>query len=104
MDSAVRIPGTNIRFGLDPIIGLVPVAGDVLSAAFSIYILTEAGRIGVPRPVLTRMAANIGLDLVIGLLPVVGDVGDFVYKANERNLRLLNLHLSGPQPGASASR
>lgn len=98
MDASLRVPGTNIRFGLDPILGLVPVAGDVVSAAFSLYILREAARLGVPRPVLARMATNIGIDVAVGLVPLLGDAGDVFFKANQRNLGLIDRHLRSQPP------
>lgn len=89
MDTAFRIPGLNWRFGLDPILGLVPFVGDALSSMVSLYILTLASRQGVSRITLARMGLNIGIDWVLGSLPIVGDVFDVWWKANRRNVQLL---------------
>jgi hypothetical protein len=90
MDRAIRIPGTNVRVGLDAILGLLPVGGDVLTglvqAGLALYII---GRYNVPRAVAARMAANVLLDIGLGSIPVVGDLFDAVFKANTRNLQLL---------------
>jgi hypothetical protein len=96
MDKAIRIPGTNITFGLDPIIGLVlPVAGDTISAIISTYIVAVSVRYGIPKGVIAKMVLNIAADFLLGSIPFVGDAADFVLKANTRNLRLLNKHASG---------
>jgi hypothetical protein len=94
MDSAFRIPGLGIRFGLDAIIGLIPGLGDALTSLVSLYILSAAHRLGVPRVTLLRMAANIAIDTVLGALPLVGDAFDVYWKANEKNVALLRRHLS----------
>jgi hypothetical protein len=95
MDSAVAIPGTNIRFGLDSIIGLIPGAGDALSAGVSLYIVYEAAQLGATRKQLTMMLGNIALDTLAGSVPVLGDVFDLTFKANIRNLRMLGIEV-GP--------
>ena len=92
MDSAYRVPGTSVRFGWDPIVGLVPGAGDVATAAFAVTILYHAYRLGVPGVVLTRMTLNVLIDLAAGLVPVAGDVADIAWKSNSRNLALLERH------------
>ena len=105
LDNAIEIPGTNYRIGLDPILGLVPGVGDTTAAAMSAYILVEAAMLGVPRATLARMFGNVLLDTVFGSLPVVGDIFDAVWKANARNVRLLEERyddLSGE--GAEADR
>lgn len=99
-DTAFRVPGTPWRFGLQPIIGLVPVLGDLLGLAITCYVLQQAWTLGVPRPLLGRMVGNALADFGIGLLPGIGDVGDAVFKANARNLRLLERHLAARQPTA----
>jgi hypothetical protein len=96
LDDAVRIPGTNIRFGIDPLVGLVPGLGDLLGGAASAYIILEAARAGAPASVLLRMAANVGIDTLVGALPVVGDLFDFAWKSNARNVRLLARHVDAP--------
>lgn len=96
MDKAVRIPGTDIRFGLDPIIGFFfPVAGDAIGAIVSAYIVLVSVRYGLPKIVVAKMVFNIAADFVIGSIPFVGDAADFVWKVNIRNLRLLNKYASG---------
>ncbi|MEW6497613.1 MAG: DUF4112 domain-containing protein [Cyanobacteriota bacterium] len=96
LDNAIGIPGTPIRFGLDPLLGLVPGIGDFLGTAFSIYIVLEAARWGVPRPVLVKMVSNILVDTVSGIVPVLGDLADVTWKANVKNIALLEQHLELP--------
>lgn len=96
MDRAVRIPGTDIRFGLDPVIGFFfPVAGDAIGAIISAYIVIVSVRYGLPKVVIARMVFNIAADFVVGSVPFLGDAADFVWKVNTRNLRLLNKYASG---------
>ena len=96
MDRAVRIPGTDIRFGLDPVIGFFfPVAGDAIGAIVSAYIVLLSVRYGLPKVVIARMVFNIAADFVVGSIPFLGDAADFVWKVNTRNLRLLNKYASG---------
>ncbi len=101
MDTAIRIPVINFRIGLDPIIGLVPGAGDLVSTAFSTYIIYLAARFNLPREVLARMIFNIGLEAVVGSVPLVGDLFDAYYKSNIRNLALLEQHLQVDEPELS---
>lgn len=89
MDSAIRVPVVGWKIGLDPILGLLPVGGDVASSLISVYLIVVAYQLALPRHVMIRMGANIALDLVLGLLPVVGDVSDFFWKSNRYNLKLL---------------
>lgn len=103
MDSAFRLPGTRFRFGLDPIIGLIPGLGDAVGAGFGLYLLVLAFRAGAPRIVLVRMSANIGADLLLGAVPLLGDLLDAGYRANLRNLRLLERHLARPEEVARKS-
>jgi hypothetical protein len=98
MDNAFRVPGTNVRFGLDPVLGLIPGLGDFASTVVSVLILAAGVRYGVPRITLMRMALNIGLDFVVGAIPVVGDVFDVWWKANQRNLALLQSRASAYGP------
>ena len=93
MDSAYRIPGTSIRLGWDAILGFVPVVGDVLTLAPSIFILRESHRMGAPAHLLARMGVNTGIDLVLGAIPLVGDIFDIGNKANKKNVALLRKHL-----------
>ncbi len=96
-DSALRLPGTRWRIGLDSLVGLVPVVGDVIGLALSGFIVYEGIRIGAPRPLLLKMTAYAALDAVAGLVPVVGDLMDFAFKANRLNARLLNEHLDAQE-------
>jgi Domain of unknown function (DUF4112) len=85
MDTSIRIPLTGFRIGIDPIIGLVPGAGDLISTAFSAYIIFLATRFGIPREDLTKMIFNVGLETVVGTVPFVGDLFDAFYKENAEN-------------------
>jgi hypothetical protein len=99
LDSRFRVPGTNIRFGLDPILSLIPGLGDIATPAFTVMLLVQAIRQGVPKVVLVRMIGNALLDALIGAVPVAGDVGDVFWKANRRNLSLIERHMHrGVQP------
>lgn len=98
LDDAFRLPGTNARFGLDALVGLLPGVGDAATAVVSLYLVHEARRLGVPKRTLLRMAANVGADLVIGAIPLIGDLGDFAFKANRKNVRLLERHLERLDP------
>jgi hypothetical protein len=92
MDSAVVIPGTNIRFGADALIGLVPGIGDLVTAGVASLIILEARRMGAPTHVVARMIGNVALDGLVGVIPVVGDLFDVAFRANLRNMRLLRKH------------
>jgi len=92
MDSAIVIPGTNIRFGADALIGLVPGIGDAISAGVSCLIVLEARRMGAPAHVIGRMVGNIALDGLAGAIPLIGDLFDVAFRANLRNMRLLRSH------------
>jgi hypothetical protein len=96
LDSAVGIPGTKIRIGLDALLGLIPGGGDVAAAALSGYIVLTAARRGVPRTVLARMLLNVLVDTAVGAIPVLGDLFDVGYKANMRNVDLLERHDLAP--------
>jgi hypothetical protein len=104
LDTAVKIPGTNVRFGLDALIGLVPGAGDLVSGLLSVYLITQAGRMGVSRTVMSRMLANVVLDVAAGSVPVAGDVFDVAWRANTRNVALLRQHLHDPAGARRESR
>ncbi len=101
MDNAIRIPIIGYRIGLDAIIGLVPVSGDLVSAAFSAYIIFLAARFGLPRQIMRQMIFNVGLDTAIGFVPLLGDLFDSAYKSNIRNLALLEKHLQVVDPTLS---
>jgi hypothetical protein len=96
LDSGIPLPGTSFRFGLDPIIGLIPGVGDAAGAILSGWILLAAARRGLPRITLVRMAINIGIDAVVGAIPILGDAFDFVWKANVMNVGLIERHLADP--------
>jgi len=93
MDARFRVPGTRIRFGLDPIIGLLPGIGDALGLALSLYVVVEAIRLGVSKRVLFGMLRNVGLEALVGMVPVLGDVFDIGFKANLRNAALLRSYI-----------
>lgn len=98
MDSLVEVPGLRVKVGLDAILGLFPGLGDLISSLVSLYIMQAASQQGVPRVTMARMGANILIDMALGAVPLVGDVFDIYYKANEKNLQLLQLHVqSTPQ-------
>jgi len=101
LDSAFRVPGTGITFGLDPILGLIPGFGDVTSPLFAALVLFHAVRMRIPRVIQLRMVINAAIDLLIGFIPVVGDLFDFGWKANVRNLALLERHA---HPGSKATK
>ena len=96
LDSSIPIPGTRFTIGLEALIGLFPFIGDLVGVTLSSYILFEASRIGVPRSVLLRMAFNVALEGLVGIVPVAGDVFDAAFKANQRNVRLLEAWLDQP--------
>ncbi|QIO22214.1 DUF4112 domain-containing protein [Haloarcula sp. JP-L23] len=105
LDESVRVPGVGVRVGLDPLLGLLPVAGNVVTGLCSLYIVLEAGRLGVSRRALARMLLNVALDVGIGAVPVVGDLFDALWKANVRNVDLAVADLerqdNGPKPSAN---
>jgi hypothetical protein len=92
MDTAIRIPGTGIRFGADSVFGLVPVIGDAGGALVGLYIVNEARRMGVPVNKLVQMLGNIAADTLLGSVPVAGDLFDVFFKSNRRNLDLILDH------------
>ena len=100
LDDLVTLPG-GARFGLEPILGLIPVLGDVVGGAAGFWLIAEAARFGVPRVVLLRMLVNTLLDLGVGLIPLIGDLFDFAYKSNAKNLALFRRHAL--EPGASTT-
>jgi hypothetical protein len=103
LDEAIRIPGTNIRIGLDALLGLLPGGGDVAAGVFSGLIILQAARAGAPTPVLGRMLGNVLIDVVVGSIPLLGDVFDVAWRANSRNVRLLEAWLDRPAATKRAS-
>jgi hypothetical protein len=101
LDSAFRVPGTNIRFGLDAIIGLIPGLGDLSAPVFAAVLLVTGFRMRVPAVVQARMVINAAVDMLLGLVPFLGDLVDVAWKANLRNLALLERHA---RPGVPPSR
>ena len=93
LDSRWRIPGTDLRFGVDAVAGLIPGLGDAATALPSAYMVWRAREFDLPAHVLARMVANVGLDFVFGAIPVIGSIFDFAFKANRRNVALLRRHL-----------
>jgi hypothetical protein len=89
LDTAFILPSTNVRFGFDALIGLIPGIGDVITTAISLYIVHEARQLGAPLHVIMRMLANVALDGFVGAVPLVGDAFDVMWRANRRNVRLL---------------
>ena len=104
LDSALRIPGTQYRFGIDAIIGLVPGIGDAIGAIFSMFIVFQAARLGVSRATLMRMLGNVALDTLVGAVPLLGDLFDAGWKSNTRNIGLLESHLERPVSTRRSSR
>lgn len=97
LDDAVRIPGTNIRFGLDALLGLVPGAGDAVTGAVAAYAIVLAARLGAPPVVIARMAMNVLVDVATGTIPVLGDIFDVGWKSNRKNVQLLERYQAQPQ-------
>ncbi len=98
LERSFRIPGVNVPVGLDALIGLIPVLGDIVAAAMGAYIVWEARNLGMSKWHLTRMGANVAIDVGLGLIPVVGDAADFVFRSNTRNLRIIRKHLDKHHP------
>ncbi|MGZ9073707.1 MAG: DUF4112 domain-containing protein, partial [Rhodoplanes sp.] len=102
LDTAYRIPGTQIRFGLDPLLGLLPVVGDIGGAALSAYLIYQARRLKLPKSAIARMIGNVAVEAALGAIPLAGDMFDLFWRANMRNLRILHRHMeridSAPKP------
>lgn len=92
------IPGTRRRVGLDSLVGLIPVVGDLATAAMGAWIVWEARNLGMPKWQLARMAANVGFDTLVGAIPFAGDIFDFLYKSNTKNLRIIRRHMDKHHP------
>ena len=93
LDVAFIVPGTNFRYGIDGLIGLIPVVGDIITTAISLWVVREARALGAPWHITARMLANVAVDGVVGLVPVAGDAFDVMFRANVRNVRMLKLWL-----------
>ncbi len=98
LDAAVRVPGTRFRFGLNSLVGLAPAAGDAAMTAVSLYIIYEARQIGLPNAQLARMLGNVAVEAIAGSVPVLGDLFDVAFKANLRNIALIDAY-AATQPG-----
>ena len=103
-DEAIRIPGTKRRIGIDPFIGVIPGLGDIVGGASAAYLILVARRVGAPTSVMLRMLWNIAVDVILGAVPFVGDLFDAGWKANVRNLRLLERYVASPHTTRAASR
>lgn len=100
MDESFQVPGTKIRFGWDPILGLLPGLGDLLGALLPLFILMQAQRLGVPHIIKARMILNVLIDVLVGAIPLIGDLFDFAWKSNMLNLALLEKYAGvGAKPG-----
>ncbi len=104
LDNSIPLPGTQYKVGADALIGLIPGIGDGIGTLLSSYILVAAARLGVPKKILLKMSYNIAVESVIGLIPFVGDAFDMVWKANLRNVQLLDAYLDNPAETATSSR
>ena len=100
LERAFHIPGTKIPVGLDSIVGLIPVVGDIITAAMGAYMVWEARNLGMSKWQLTRMAANVGIDTLVGFVPIAGDAFDFIWRSNTKNLRIIKKHLDKHHPGS----
>ena len=99
VDGLFRLPGTRFRFGLNSVIGLTPAAGDVMLAGISLYIVNEARKLGLPKEKIARMLANIGVEAAAGAVPLLGNLFDMGFKANLRNIAIIEEHLGEAGPG-----
>jgi len=98
LEHGFRVPGIGYEFGLDAIVGLIPVIGDFIGAAFGAYLVWQAKNLGLPKWKLWRMAGNVGFDTAIGFVPFVGDALDFMFRSNTRNLKIVKRHLDKHHP------
>ncbi|MGB3739473.1 MAG: DUF4112 domain-containing protein [Pontixanthobacter sp.] len=98
LERSFTFPGTKFPIGLDSIIGLIPVVGDLVTTAMGAYIVWEAKNLGLPKWKVWRMIGNVGFDTAIGLVPLVGDAADLVFRSNTKNLRIIRKHLDKHHP------
>ncbi len=98
LENALVVPGTRFRVGLDAILGVIPILGDLLSAAMGAWIIWEARNLGMPKWQLWRMSANVGVDTAIGAIPFVGDAFDLMFRSNSKNLKIIRKHLDRHHP------
>jgi hypothetical protein len=98
LERSFVIPGINRPVGLDSIAGLIPIVGDIVTAAMGAYIVWEANNLGIPKWKLWRMAGNIAFDTAVGAIPIAGDLFDFMFRSNSRNLKIIKRHLDKHHP------
>jgi hypothetical protein len=98
LERSFKIPGVNLPVGLDSIVGLIPVIGDIVTAAMGAYMVWEARNLGMSKWQLMRMTANVGIDTLLGAVPVVGDAFDLIWRSNSKNLRIIKKHLDKHHP------
>ena len=98
LERSLTVPGTRIPIGIDALAGLIPVVGDLITAAMGAWIVWEGKNLGMPKWQLWRMAANVGFDTAVGAVPLVGDVFDFAFRSNSKNLRIIKRHLDRHHP------
>jgi hypothetical protein len=94
LDEIITIPGTKYKIGIDPIIGTIPIIGDLLGSIISIYILYSGSKMGLSSRIIAKMSLNIGFDFVLGLIPIIGDIFDMGWKANKRNVKLIENNIN----------
>ncbi|KPH57597.1 DUF4112 domain-containing protein [Novosphingobium aerophilum] len=100
LERAIALPGLRRKVGLDAVVGLVPVAGDVVSAVLGMYLVWEARNLGMSKWQLARMTANVGVDTLLGAIPLAGDLFDFMFRSNSRNLKMIRKHIDRHHPHA----
>ncbi|MBR9981289.1 MAG: DUF4112 domain-containing protein [Desulfatitalea sp.] len=104
LDNSIRVPKTNYRIGLDPVIGLIPGIGDAIGGILSAYIIAEAARARLPLSILLRMVLNVAIEVIVGAVPLVGDLFDMTWKANARNTRLIEKYTVSSKRTVVASK